>query len=291
MNYGLLFAILSPLAYAVMNITDKFILSKRIKSVLSYMPVAGMISILFAVILAAFLDWSIFIPRQALLPIIIGIMSFIQFFLYATVLEKEDATSTVGLIYVYPLFVTVLSFVFLKEILSGWGYVGVALTITGAILLSGRLNKKDIKKNIMSIALLAVLTAVSEFMIKVTTNQMPELNAVSISLFTSGIMTFTLLFNNNIRKGFIYEARKNTGFVFLSEIFTFVGILTLFLAMARQPATIVATIATIQPLFVLGFEYFVNRFTNITQDTNWKAKLIPIILIVVGIILLYSFQI
>jgi cytochrome c biogenesis protein CcdA len=62
--------------------------------------------------------------------------------------------------------------------------------------------------------------------------------------------------------------------------------------MANLPATIVSSIGAIQPLTVLFFERLFNkRFGGISRDTVLIKKLVPIILIVIGVILIYSQEI
>jgi drug/metabolite transporter (DMT)-like permease len=63
---------------------------------------------------------------------------------------------------------------------------------------------------------------------------------------------------------------------------------TLFFAMKSLPATIVSSIAAIQPLCVVVFENIVDRrMKKISKDVILLPKLGAIILIVAGLVLLY----
>ena len=54
-------------------------------------------------------------------------------------------------------------------------------------------------------------------------------------------------------------------------------------------AFIVAAIATIQPLYVLILESIVDRsFVRITIKREFVSKLIPLIMIIAGLILIYT---
>jgi hypothetical protein len=59
--------------------------------------------------------------------------------------------------------------------------------------------------------------------------------------------------------------------------------------MVGLPATIVSSIAAIQPLAVLIFEKIAQKlFGHMVKDSHILPKLIPISLIVIGVILLES---
>lgn len=58
MQYGLLFAIISPILWALMNVVDKYVISKKVKSTLSYTAIVGLTNLMLAIIVGSFLDWS-----------------------------------------------------------------------------------------------------------------------------------------------------------------------------------------------------------------------------------------
>lgn len=69
----------------------------------------------------------------------------------------------------------------------------------------------------------------------------------------------------------------------------FGGIATIFFAMAELPATIVSSIAAIQPLFVIVFERVTDQFIGkISKDHLLLPKTFAIVLIVIGVSLLYA---
>ena len=72
------------------------------------------------------------------------------------------------------------------------------------------------------------------------------------------------------------------------ERFRFVDrtIMLLFLAMTRYPATIVSSIAAIQPLVVLFGERFLLARTNIVKDTELLPKLVSISFVILGVVVL-----
>jgi drug/metabolite transporter (DMT)-like permease len=155
-------------------------------------------------------------------------------------------------------------------------------------MLSVRMNQLKITMSLWTIGLLIIIVAINEFLIKIFTNTMPELNGIAINAIFVCVPSFIgIIFYKKLRKEF-YSEFKNIKWAFLSEIFTFGGIATLYLAMVGLSATIVSSIAAIQPLVLLGFERIAQKlFGKITKDKLILPKLIAIILIVLGVILLY----
>jgi len=287
---ALLFAILSPIIFAFMNILDKFVMSKKVKKPLGFVVVAGIVNLLFGIILALFLTWNSISFNDLIFPLISGTLFGSQFYLYYYVMKKEDASNLAGLIYFYPILVAIFSFLFLNEKLSFMGYLGMLFITFGALMLSIKIHKFSGKSVLFMISLIIVITSVYEFLVKVITNNISKWNGVSLEFIFIGISILCGLFFSRVRSDFKSEI-KNLKWAFLTETFTFMGISTTFLAMAGLKATIVSSIASIQPLVVLFFENTTSNLFGKIHREHWKSKIVPIVLIVIGIIILYSFEV
>lgn len=286
MEYFFIFALLSPIFYALLNVVDKYIISKHVKHILGYSVISGLLIAIFGFGLALFLDWSGVTLKSIIFPIITGLLSAVTIYLYYYVISKADVSSVIGLNYLYPLIVFLLSFIFLSEKITLLGYFAALLMVTGAVLISLRFNKLEHRSLLMLMLLLAFVGGVCEFLIKIGTNNLAALNAVAIHQITAGLVVSLGLFKGKIREGFFSEL-KNIRFALLSEIITFFAVLTIFLAMSGLKATIVSAVAAIQPMAVLFFESIAHRlFGGIINETSWVQKTIAITLIVVGVVLL-----
>ena len=134
---------------------------------------------------------------------------------------------------------------------------------------------------------LVIVVAVYEFLIKVATVNLPPINGMAINSIAVGISLIPVIFFNPLRKGIRYEV-KNIPWVLGIESLTFFAIFTTYIAMAGLPATIVSSVAASQPLFVVLVEKGLGKIgIKISKDTALLPKLIPILLIVLGIVLLY----
>lgn len=287
MNWALFFAILSPAILGLMNVFDTYIIKIRVKKVIGFSMVSAFTNILFGVILSLFLSWEAYAFSDYFFPILAGFVMGIQLYFYYFILSKHDASHAVGLVYIYPIFVAMLSFFFLNERLSLLGYAGMAIAISGVLLLSIRVRKLKIDVALWSISFVTIGAALHEFFAKIATSQINAWNATAINSIVMGWFALFLLFKKKYRAEFKYEF-KNVKLTFISEVLTLVGVLTIYLAMSGLPATIVSVVSVLQPLFVLLFEWIAFSFGfKIVKDESWRHKIFAIIMIVMGLVLLY----
>ena len=270
-----------------MNVTDKYILSTKIKNWHAYIPMIGIAQLVFVSILIPFLDWSNLPMNAIIYPVIAALFNVICVFVVIPLIQKTDICHLVGFIYAYPIIVAILSYFFLGELLSSSGYFAIFLIIMGIFTLTIRIKHLNCKVSWFSLGLAVLLTALNEFTIKISTNNMNEWNALSISVLTYGVCLCLPLVYKKHRNSFLKNI-LNIKYVFLSELFSFFGIITLFLAIARLPVTVATAIFSVQPMFVLILEGIVDsKISHISQDHKLLPKLGSILLIVVGLILLY----
>ncbi len=291
MNWPLFFAFLSPALFGFMNVFDTFIVKRRVKHVLGFAVVSGVTNILLGILLALFLDWSTYSFSDFGFSILAGLVIGIQLCFYYIMLSKHDVSHAIGLVYVYPILVALLSFIFLNEKLSLIGYLGAIITLTGVLLMNLRISKLKISLAFWSLGAVAVGSALNEFFIKIASFQIGAWHGTAINSIIMGLVVIPLLLKKNIKIGFRKEF-KNIKWTFISETLTIGAIVALYFAMTGLPATIVSVISVTQPLFVLGFEWlaFITGI-RIVKDMVWRHKLLSILLIVIGIAILYLTEI
>lgn len=287
--FPLAMAVVSPFVYGFMNVLDKFVVSKKVESPFGFTIVAGLVNLIIGIILACIIDWQGIILTDCIMPVIAGSIFGAQFFLYYHILSREDVSSVIGFVYAYPIIVAILSYLFINESLSAISYLGMLITISGVLMLSIRTYKIKLKVALWTILVLTLNVAVYEFLIKVATIRIPAINGIAATIIAIGLTIMLGLFHTPTRTGFTKELR-NIKWAFFSEILTFLGIATTYFAMAGLSASVVSSLAATQPLTVLLTERFFKRL-DITRDTNFKGKILPIAIIVLGVIVIYSQEI
>jgi len=131
------------------------------------------------------------------------------------------------------------------------------------------------------------MLALTEFLAKVATANLNTFNVCSINFFTFGLMMFGVIVVTPLKgaKYFISEVKRNWLFCLISDVTTLTGQFLLIFAMSGMSASVVSSLAAIQPLCTLTLE----RVFGIASDSLKECftyKLIPIILICVGVVLL-----
>ncbi len=282
-----LYPLLSPVFWGIMNVVDKYVVTRKVKKPLGYTAVTGLANLVFALIMLGFFSWKGIRMQDLLFPALGGVVWGIGAYLYFMVLEKEDVSPMVGLVYFYPVVVAVLSYVFLHERLTIPGYVGAALCVLGVLALSLRLQKIQLRTKLWLIVLMIITTGTMEFLFKLSTDTFPALQGATVTLLVFSLTILSGLSFQKIRNEFRDEV-KNFFYAAGAEGLGLLGLVTLYVAMSYYPATLVSVVSSTQPLVVLFFEYIVQRqMGDFVKDQKMIPKLTAILLIVVGVALMY----
>lgn len=286
MNLALVFAIIAPIVWGFLNTFDKFVISHKVKNVLGFAVWVGVANIIISFLIALFLNWSGVTLISLVFPACAGIVFGVQAILYYKALNKSDVSHLIGLYYVYPVFVSALSFIFLKEVVSFLGYIGVFLVISGSVALSFRVKNLKAKMDYGLLFGIIITGALGEFFIKLTTENLSAFQGLVVNDVFLGLIMVLYLFSGKIRREFVIE-RRNIIFAFSSELLTMLGMMFVYLAMNGLAATIVSSVGASQPLFVILFERIAQgRYGKMTKDILLLPKLGAIVLVVIGVVLL-----
>ena len=134
---------------------------------------------------------------------------------------------------------------------------------------------------------LTILLALTEFLAKVATAGLNTFNVASINFFSFGFFMFCIVFVTPLKgfKYFVSEFKRNWIFCILSDVLTLSAQFLLIFAMSGMSASVVSSLAAIQPFGTLMLE----RVFGVASD-NFKEcvtyKVFPVILIVAGVVIL-----
>lgn len=275
------YAFILPFIFALVSVLDKYIVSKRVKNYKAFLVVVAMAHFLIISVLSFFLEWDQLNSYGVFFAILSGIFIGISNYSSYKLLRTEDASSVVGFSYLYPIFVGFLSFVFLKESFDYSVYIGVFLTVCGAVFISSRWP--DFKEKALAPMLnIIFFTGLYELFIKVASGSIPPWQGIVLTSVGIIISFLPMLFLASARKDILAEM-KNLKFALLTESVVFLGFLTTYLAMEKISATIVTAISSTQPLVILFYEMILVRFGIHLARENWREKIMPILLVVAGI--------
>jgi len=131
----------SPLVYSVVNVVDKLAVERRVQHTVAYVAIVGIFDAAAGLLIAPLGRWDAGVVSQLPpiawgWPVLAGVSLGCGVLLYYLALESSDASRVVGFEYTYPALVCLLSWLVLHEPIGVLGYVGIATTVCGAVVLS-----------------------------------------------------------------------------------------------------------------------------------------------------------
>lgn len=286
----LFFALLAPIMLAVNNILDKFILTKKLRNPYSFNILTMMFDLvpLFLIVIIFPISFGIF----ALAGIFVGLMIVPALYLYNKAIMFEEASRVGSLTYIYPIFTTLLAFVFLGETLGATEYAGVLLLVAGAILISYR---KKSGKFIVSAAIFLMLAysflwAVDSIITDYSLSYFDFWSFYAWSLVGSFFGGLLMLIPGKARRTFSNDARNSKGalpMIFVTSCVFYIGELAFMAALALGSPSLTSALSSTQPLFTLIFASFLSVFyphilKEETDMMSMAAKIAAIIMIISG---------
>jgi drug/metabolite transporter (DMT)-like permease len=298
MNWFLI-ALLPPILWSITNHIDKYLLSKYLKG-----GAIGSVTIFSSAIAFLLLPILIVIRPTVLqqfnssylLISINGMLYLLATLPYFYALEKDDASLTVPLFQMIPVFSFLLGYLFLGETLNIPQIIGGLIIIISSIFIS--LNISDFKKmkmkwDIFGLMVLSSLLYSLNFLLfkyfAIETDFWITSFWEYIGFAVFGI--FLLIFIKSYRKSFFNVLKTNKLKVFgingANEIINIIAKVSFNCASILTPVTLVWIINGLQPLFVFIFGILLTIFfPKISKEDISKKtliqRIIAIIIITIG---------
>lgn len=284
---------------SVTNVIEKFLIEKRINNTLAITIFYGIISCLLGIIL---LLWKGIhpIPIFSFLWILLsGIFTCWYLLPYFKALAIDEASRVIPLFQLVPIFVLLLSVIFIHDTMTvkeGFGFI--VIIIGGTILSVEKIDQKFFRprKSLWYMMLSSFLYALSVITFKGAAINLDFITSFSYQALGTGIGTLLLLL---IPKNFALckkEIKKlslgTTSIMVGSHTIGFVGEALWFYALLLAPSALVSAYGGLQPFFVLLYSSILSLFFPriIKEDlgkNNVLSKLLAISIIGVGIGLIY----
>lgn len=259
------FALLAPAFWALNNVVYKFLMTKKFRSYFSMLFYLVLVDAIFAVFIFLATPISFQFP-YSLFALLDGLRPLVAFWFYSKALMQEEISRVISLFQLIPIFVVILSTIFLNEILGIHNYFGIALIVIGSILIS---YKKSKGKKSLSSALgfmiafdfiIAIFTIFEKYLLS-------YLDYWSL-LFWSVIGTFTsVLFLLSFAKAreelatiIPLVGKKGVLVTFLGEGLSFVGTIFGFIAISLVSVSLASALFGLQPFYVFVYMLIVSIF-------------------------------
>lgn len=255
-------SVLAALIWAVVNIFDKYIISKLVDRPIVPVIILGAIGLLAS---AAIFFTSGFQPLSTvniLLAITAGIFYVLAVFFYFHAAKIEEISKVVALFYLTPLFILIIAAFFLGEIFTPIKYLGIVLLVVGAMLVSSNKFSFNFNKAFWLMVLASVLLAINQVITKYLLDSADFwtiFGYIRIGAFIALIPSIII----NI-KGFksIYRegGLKPFGLITTSESLNLLAVFLITLAATTGFITLVNALSSVQPFFVLLLTILISIF-------------------------------
>lgn len=283
-----IFSLLGTAISMAVVFVDKYNLDQQIKDyrgMAMYSAIVGLIMGTFLWILVGFPMLSI---RDGFLVILTGILSIFSASLYFYVVQRELVSKVVFLLQLTPIFVFILSLIFLKETITIRQFIGFVLILIPTLLISSGENGKfklNIDKNTFLLMLADLLTASSAVLFKFVVEIGGFTKVVAYESWgwaIGGAILFTVL--PPVRKAFIETTRnlkkKALTIIFANEILYIGSKLFMFLAISLGPVFLVNVISGTQVFFGIIYGAFLTLIAPqiFKEDISKKGLIKKLIL-------------
>lgn len=295
----LLAGIIPPILWALVNHTDKYLLSKakHHSSVNVLMVYSTAFSLVVLPIVYFFTQYQLFVSGlQVGVQIIGGILLTLSIYFYLVALNKDEASVVMPLSLLIPVFGYAFSYFLLGETLSAKQLVGCLVIILGVLALSFEFKgagRFQIKYGVLWAMLLATaFQAAQQTLFKFVT--VDNSFFVSFFWFHVGIAICGLVLVLSIRSlfvDFIESVRVNGRLIFgvnlVSEGVSAVAYMVQNYATLLAPLAVIMTLGAYQPVFVFIFGIIITILApNLVNEKigfrHLLHKGIAIVIILVG---------
>lgn len=273
------FALLSSIVIAAVNIVDKILISNYNIPPLVYAMVIGVTSLMPLVILP-FIDFKVLSLAALTFAMLVGFVRVYYTLPYFKALTIEEVSRVVPVLQLMPVFVLVLSTIFLREVLRLQDYAGFAFLVLGGTLCAIRLGKG------LRLSMAFYLMIVSSFLLAVYSVGLKVLfssedfYSVFIWVQIAGFITFfQFMLFKPLRSTLVttYKTtRKRIGALIIGEqAVAYVSVFAYNYAIAHGSISLVSAVVSTQPLFVLLFATALTyRFPKILKEQLTKQDII-----------------
>lgn len=293
----LLYAFLSPAFYAVAEILDEFLVTKEFRRPLTVVFYTSLFNFIFIPLLFAFSPPEM--PPLNTIPIffVLGLVGVGYLYPYYQGLRSDDTSVAISFFAIGRIFVPVLAFLIVGEVLDLQQYFGIGLIIISVVALGIHYSRTRFKfsKAVWYIGLAAFLLSFEGVLLKLLFDR-----GVSVSTAVGGealvglILALSLLASKRVRS----DARavlplfiKLSPIFLLEEFFTFLGQVTESAAISLTSVSIVKGITMSAPFFLilyawLGRELFPRLFKEDLHKRQIVRKMLLFLVLICGVILL-----
>ena len=259
-------ALLSAAIFGTVNILDSHLLTKRMPGLRSFLLPVAIAHVLVGLILSYRFPLPADISPFLLFATIgAGTLRTASVTIMLFILKREEVSRVVPLVYTYPIFVAIMAIPLLGESLYFLGWLAIFIVVVGAIIISSQQSATSsanrLGKSFFLLFGASLLMAMADITSKFALNYVSFWSLFWVNALIMSIVFFAVSLRPAVIKRIINMKQKTRAFAFmgLNEILAPGAILLSLRAIERGPVSLVATITSTRPVFVVIFALILSR--------------------------------
>ncbi|KKR33418.1 MAG: Conserved hypothetical membrane protein, DUF6 family [Candidatus Gottesmanbacteria bacterium GW2011_GWC2_39_8] len=291
-----IYAIAAPFVWSFTNFIDKFLVEKKIGVYTFYIFTVWFYALSGIIILL--IIGKPFLPINSAIFALLSGICFLYLIPYFIALKLEDTSRIMPLFEFTPLFVLIISYLFLHETLTLLQLLSFPFIVAGAFLLGlQKLEGKilSLRKALWLMMIADILYGMLGILFRYVVKTGDFWTAFAYQGLGAGISGTILLFFPYFQQQFkkdLPNLKLNFWTIFsINEVLNILGFFFVNFATYLAPIALVSVVGGVQPLFVLTegillSVWFPRLIKEDISKSTLKLKIFSIIMIFVGIILI-----
>jgi uncharacterized membrane protein len=291
----LIFALLNPICWSVANIVNKIMVERVFKTPFAYFTMSLFSQVIATILIAIFFVQPVGSFEIIILTIFSSLLSSAAFATFLFALQSDEASKVVPLSYIGNIFIIILAYIFLNEAFTAYKYIGIAMILSGAVLLSYKKSKGKLtmSPSIFFVILSSVFFSTGTILDKIILEQIDSWSRLMWGTIATVFVIIAMMSFKKIRTD-VFRVVKTAGkkvnlIIAISAMFGLTGLVSIFIALSLGPATLVTSIGATSPLMVLilttGISIFFPHILKENIDKrNMIKKVLGTFLIILGAI-------
>ena len=249
----------SALAFAVVSALDKILIQRFVPNPRAFIVLVGLIQFGLAAVVLPFAKFSGYGLDTALISCVSGFLAGIYLVLMFWVMRMQDVSRVVPITSTHPIFVAILAQVFLGEIISVLAWIGILVTVGGAVLMSfGPTTRRSERGQSQWVPFTLLMVSslafgLSQYLTKVVADDIDVWSlfvwrGLGLGIACVGIMIRKSMFPDLVRA--IRDPVSISLAVLTEGVLVLIAVILQLLAIYSGPVSLAVTVMAVRPLFV-----------------------------------------
>jgi drug/metabolite transporter (DMT)-like permease len=292
-------AVLGAAILGAVNVIDSHLISRRMPSLRAFLMPVGLVILAYGLILLFLFPlpegvgtWVLMVGFAS------GLLRTTAITVMLYTMKRVEVSRIVPVVYTYPIFVAIMAVLVLGETLGYLEWIAIIIVVAGAVMVSARWDLGGVAtwldRSFFLLIGSSLLMAMADVAAKYALDYISFVNMYWITSFCiSGVFVLISVRPHIIKQLGNIKGRKSVITLIVSnETMAVVGAVLVFWAMERGPVSLVSTIVSSRPIFVVIYALILSRVSPMFLE--WQPgkvilalRLIAVIMIVGGIAIIY----